>query len=260
MRKRRKKGWAKGRRPPLPEGEEGSHGPTPPCIPTPPTDPQATGAPAPHPPRQDGRMISPLRQDRGARDGGRSSAHLHAPAVRSRRNRDGHTNPRQHTRPPRPHSRGERRTGFPPPPKTHPPALERPRRADPPHREHTAPSQVGGNGTAPPPPPPQANQTEHGTGTGHAEVHGPRGLALPAPSTGTARGARATPTRGGGGRADAAGERAHTHTKDTWGKPEGQPNGARGTHRPHGMAYWRARIRDTRTGRPATHSAGNAGR
>ena len=46
--------------------------------------------------------------------------------------------------PPRPHSRGARRTGRPPPPPPHPPALERPRRADPPHRERTAPSQVGG--------------------------------------------------------------------------------------------------------------------
>ena len=56
--------------------------------------------------------------------------------------------------PPWPHSWGERRTGRPPPP-THPPALERFRRADPPHREHTAPSQVGGKRyrAAPPPPP-----------------------------------------------------------------------------------------------------------
>ena len=65
-------------------------------------------------------------------------------------------------------------------------------------------------------------------------------------------------TQGGG--ADAAGARAHTHTKGTWGLPEGQPDGARGTHRPRGMAYQRARVRDPRTGRPATRSAGHAGR
>ena len=47
--------------------------------------------------------------------------------------------------------------------------------------------------------PPQARQTEQGTRAGHAEVHGPRGTALPAPSAGTARGAHATPPRGGGG-------------------------------------------------------------
>ena len=119
----------------------------------------------------------------------------------------------------------------------------------------TTPSQVGGNRdrTAPP----QARQTEQGTGAGHAEGHGPRGTALPAPSAGTARGAHATPPRGGG--ADAAGAQAHTHERDTRGLPEGQPDRARGTHRPRGMAYQRA-VRDTRTGRPATRSAEHAGR
>ena len=42
-------------------------------------------------------------------------------------------------------------------------------------------------------------------------------------------------TQGGGG-ADAAGARAHTHAKGTRGLPEGQPDRARGTHRPRGMA------------------------
>ena len=110
-------------------------------------------------------------------------------------------------------------------------------------------------------PPPQASQTEHGTEAGHAEGHGPRGTALPAPSTGTARGsARHTNEGRGGGGADAAGARAHTHRKDTRGIPEAQRDRARGTHRPHGMAYQRARVRDTRTGRPATQRAGHAGR
>ena len=71
-----------------------------------------------------------------------------------------------------------------------------------------------------------------------------------------ARCARHTTQRG----TDTARARAHTHKKDTRGPPEGQPDRARGTHRPHGMAYQRARIRDTRTGRPATRSAGHAGR
>ena len=75
-----------------------------------------------------------------------------------------------------------------------------------------------------------------------------------------ARCARQTnPGRGGGG-ADAPRARARTHTKETRGKPEGQPDRARGTHRPNGMAYQQARIRDAQTGRPARHSAGNAGR
>ena len=69
-----------------------------------------------------------------------------------------------------------------------------------------------------------------------------------------------TPHHPGGGGADTARARAHTHERDTRGLPEGQPDRARGTHRPRGMAYQRARVRDTRTGRPATRSAEHAGR
>ena len=69
-----------------------------------------------------------------------------------------------------------------------------------------------------------------------------------------------TPHHPGGGGADAAGARAHTHAKGTRGLPEGQPDRAGGTHRPRGMAYQRAGVRDIRTGRPATRSAGHAGR
>ena len=124
-----------------------------------------------------------------------------------------------------------------------------------PHRA-CRPSQVGRNRdqTAPP----RARQMEQGTGAGHAEGHRPRGTAVPAPSAGTVRGAHATPPRGGG--ADAAGARAHTHAKGTRGLPEGQPDPARGTHRPRGMAYQRARVRNTGTGQPATRSAGQPGR
>ena len=125
-----------------------------------------------------------------------------------------------------------------------------------PHGGRTAPSGVGGNRDRPAPP--QARQTEQGTGAGHAEGHGPRGTSLPAPSAGTARGAHATPPRGGG--ADTAGAQAHTHAKGTRGLPEGQPDRDCGTHRPRGMAYQRTRVRDTRTGRPATRSAGHVGR
>ena len=148
----------------------------------------------------------------------------------------------------------------PPPTPPHSPSQERIRRADPPHGERTAPSQVGGKRDRAAPSP-QASQTEHGTEAGHLEGHGPRGTALPAASTGTARGAHATPTRGGGGgsgRRESAS--THTDTKDTRGIPRGQPDRACGTHRPHGMAYQRARMRDTPTGQPAKHSAGNAGR
>ena len=69
-----------------------------------------------------------------------------------------------------------------------------------------------------------------------------------------------TPHQPGGGGADAPGAPAHTYAKGTRGLPEGQPDRARRRHRPHGMAYQRARVRDTRTGWPATSSAGHAGR
>ena len=158
--------------------------------------------------------------------------------------------------PPRPHSRGERRTGRPPSPDPTPRRWNAPDAQTHPTGGTQPQARYGGNGTGPPPP--IANQTGHGTGAGHAEGHGPRGTALPVPSTRTARGARATPTRGGERRRRGSAS-AHTH-KGHRGIPEGQPDRARGKHRLHGMAYQGAMIRDTRTGRPATHSAGNAGR
>ena len=118
------------------------------------------------------------------------------------------------------------------------------------------PSQVGGNldRTAPPPSTPDgardrgrtrggARTTWNGSTSAQCRDH--------------ARCARHT-TQGGG--ADTARARAHTHERDTRGLPEGQPDRARGTHRPRGMAYQRARVRDTLTGRPATRSAEHAGR
>ena len=117
------------------------------------------------------------------------------------------------------------------------------------------PSQVGGNRdrTAPPPSTPDGARDRGRTrGGARTTWHGPTS----AQCRDHARCARHTTQRG----ADTARARAHTHEKDTRGPPEGQPDRARGTHRPHGMAYQRARIRDTRTGRPATRNAGYAGR
>ena len=67
------------------------------------------------------------------------------------------------------------------------------------------------------------------------------------------RGVR-TPHHPGGG-VDAAGAGAQTHAEGTRGLPE-EPDRARGTHRPCGMAY----ERDTRMGQRATCTAGHAGR
>ena len=110
-----------------------------------------------------------------------------------------------------------------------------------------------------PPPPKQAKRSTgpgQDTRRGTDRVERPYQRPAPAPREVCAP---HQPGEGGGG-ADAAGARAHTDSKDTRGKPEGQPDRARGMHRPHGMAYQRARIRDTPTGPPATHSAGHAGR
>ena len=123
------------------------------------------------------------------------------------------------------------------------------------------------------PPPPQPQAKYGGTGTGpppckHARRskgpeqdtrrgtdHVKRPYQRPVPGPREVR----TPHHPGGGGADTARARAHTHGRDTRGLPEGQPDRARGTHRPRGMAYQRARVRDTRTGRPATRSADTRG-
>ena len=159
--------------------------------------------------------------------------------------------------PPRPHSRGARRTGRPPPP-PHPPALECPRRADPHHGERTTRSHLGGKRDRAAPPknkPHGARDRGRTRGVARTAWNGPTS----AQHRDRARCARHT-NQGSGGGANAAGARAHTHTKDTRGIPEGQPDRARRTHRPRGIPYQRARVRDTRTGRPATHSAGHTGR
>ena len=121
----------------------------------------------------------------------------------------------------------------------------------------TTPSQVGGNRdrTAPPQSTPDGardrGRTRGGAGT---TWNGP----TCAKCRDHARCARHTSQQGGG--ADTARARAHTYEGDTRGLPEGQPGRARGAHRPRGMAYERARVRDTRTGQPATRSAEHAGR
>ena len=113
----------------------------------------------------------------------------------------------------------------------------------------------GGTGTGPPPPKHarRSKGPEQDTRRGMDHVERPYQRPVPGP-----REVR-TPHHPGGGGADTARARAHTHERDTRGLPEGQPDRARGTHRPRGMAYQRARVRDTRTGRPATRSAEHAG-
>ena len=119
----------------------------------------------------------------------------------------------------------------------------------------TTPSQVGGEPGPDRPPqstPDRARDRGRTRGGARTTWNGPTS----AQCRDHARCARHTTQQG----ADTARARAHTHEKDTRGLREGQPDRARGTHRPHGMAYQRARVRDTRTRRPATRSAEHAGR
>ena len=121
----------------------------------------------------------------------------------------------------------------------------------------TTPSQVGGNRDRTPPPPSTPDRArDRGRTRGGARTKW--NSPTSAQCRDRARCARHTTQEGGG--ADAAGARAHTHAKGTRGLPEGLPDRARGTHRPRGIAYQRARVRDTWTGEPATRSAGHAGR
>ena len=114
----------------------------------------------------------------------------------------------------------------------------------------------GGTGTGPPP----LKHTRRSKGPGQDtrrgtdHVEGP--YQRPVPGQREVR----TPHHPKGGRGDTAGARAHTHAKGTRGLPERQPDRAHGTHRPRRMANQQARVRDTQTGRPATRSAGHAGR
>ena len=129
---------------------------------------------------------------------------------------------------------------------------DRTRQSDPPPYW---PPRQGGRGTGPPPPKHARQSKGPGQDTRRGTDHVERPYQRPVPGPREVR----TPHHPGGGGADAAGARAHTHAKGTRGLPEGQPDRARGTHRPRGMAYQRARVRDTQTGRPATRSAGHAG-
>ena len=139
-----------------------------------------------------------------------------------------------------------------------PPLPPRPGRAGPPQGRHTTPREAGGKWDRAAPPqknkPNGARDRGRTRGGARTAWNGPTG----AQHRDRGRCARHGDPEGGG--VDAVGAGAHAHAKHTRGIPEGQLDRARGTHRPHGMAYQRARRRDTRMGRPATHSAGTAGR
>ena len=111
-------------------------------------------------------------------------------------------------------------------------------------------------GASPPPPPTYEQQSkgleqETRRGTNHMDHPYQR------PARGP-REERAQQDRGRWLDANTAGARAQKRTTDTWRAPEGQPDRARGMHRPHGPAYQQARARDIRTGQPATSTGRDA--
>ena len=63
--------------------------------------------------------------------------------------------------------------------------------------------------------------------------------------------------RGGGSRVSYGRTGAHTRNGHA-ARTRRATGGARGTHRPHGMAYWQAKGRDTPAGQPATRTARDA--
>ena len=107
------------------------------------------------------------------------------------------------------------------------------------------------------PPPKHARQSKGpGQDTRRGTDHVERLYQRPVPGPHEVR----TPQHPGGGERTPR-ERERTHTQRARGDyQKGQPDRAHGTHRPRGMAYQRARVRDTRTRRPARRSAGYAGR
>ena len=143
------------------------------------------------------------------------------------------------------------RTGRPPPgcPPCLPPPPHTPTGTTPP-RPH-GPTPVGarvwepGRVTRGPGRRPHTRQAQHRTRAGIAKGHEPPGKALPAPCTGTAQSARVTQRRAE--RAPSGSTSAQTHTTSTRCAPEGQPEGARGTHRPREIAYRQPRASDPRT-------------
>ena len=140
---------------------------------------------------------------------------------------------------------GEGSAGLLPPPQRPPSPLPRPltRQTAPgtharPHGDTRPQNQAAGRGSRAYPLPPELNrrstapEQETRRGTNRMERLYRRRAQVPA------------------GGANTAGAQAHTHTTGTRRGPEGQPDRARGTHRPHGMAYQQAKERDTRTGQP----------
>ena len=148
------------------------------------------------------------------------------------------------------------RTAHRPRPPPRPPAPERPGRAGPPQGGHTTPSQARGERDRAAPPPQQTKQStgpRQDTRRSTDRVERPYRRQAPGP-----REVRAPHRpRGGGGRRGST--RASTH--------KGHAGNTRRATRPsprNAQTAWNgipaSEIRDTRTGWPETHSAGNAGR
>ena len=121
------------------------------------------------------------------------------------------------------------------------------------------PSTLSGNRkeTRGPPPACNSQQAEQETHAGNAEGYKQLGTDLPAPCKVISRRVRGK-KQGKGEHVNIAGARARKHTTDMRPATEGQPDRARRRHRPHGMAYQKARARETLRGQPATSTTSDA--
>ena len=115
-------------------------------------------------------------------------------------------------------------------------------------------AQQGDDGTRPPPEELKRRSTGRRQETQRGKNPPERPYRRPASEPRVVR----APHRPGGGGGLRRGSTRHTHATDTRRGPEGQPDRARGTHRPHGMAYRQAKKRDTRGGQNATRTARDA--
>ena len=164
------------------------------------------------------------------------------------------SNPPPHW-PPRPHKRGARRIGRPPTP-TPPPGAGTPGTRRPTPRGARNPKQGWGEMGPGRPPQRHARQSKGpGQDTRRGMDRVERPYRRPAPGAHEVRAPhRPGEGRGGSGRRGSAS--AHTHNGHAGNTRRAIGPSAQNTQ----TAYEQARVRDPRTGRPATHSAGHAGR
>ena len=143
------------------------------------------------------------------------------------------------------------KAAFPPSPSPHArPGARPPRARGPtPHGAGDPEPGRGRRGPGHPPPPPPHTETLNGQSTEsrHETRRGTNRMERPYRRPAQVPHAVRAPHRQGGGSANTQRARAHTRATGTRRGLEGQPDRARETHTPHGMAYRQAKERGTQT-------------